>query len=304
MSEERRPVFLSRPKLRDPFIVCGVDGWVNSGEVAVGGIQYLIKQLKASKFAEMPASPYHVYQISGAQSPSPVFRMQEGLIVDTHLPGNEFFFALNPVSDHDLIIFLGTEPNLSWEEFADNVVGLACEFKAARLYVLGGLLDKTPYTREPMMTCTCTGQKVKDEMEQYNVLFSNREGPATFNQMLLYACKKKGLEGAGFTVRVPYYPEFNVAVGYSPFSIKAVLVRLNHMLHLDLSFDELNSAVSDLQAKLDVIRQQNQQFNNYIEDLEKEFVEMPYKEPLDISPSEVIKFAEQFLKDNKDQHEG
>jgi hypothetical protein len=141
---------------------------------------------------------------------------------------------------------------------------------------------------------------MKEEMEQYNVLFSSREGPPTFNQMLLYACRKKGLEGAGFTVRVPYYPEFNVAIGYSPRSIKAALVRLNHILHLHLSFDALDKATGELQTRLDQVRQQNPEFNTYVEELEKDYTEMLFHEPLDITPNEAIRFAEELLK-NKDQ---
>jgi proteasome assembly chaperone (PAC2) family protein len=294
-------IFESRPKLRNPSIVCGLNGWVNNGNVAVGGINYLIEQFKAVKFAEMPAAPYHIYQLPGSMGLSPVFRMEDGLITDTHLPSNHFYYARNPSSDHDLILLLGTEPNLNWEEYADNVVNLALEFGAKRLYALGGLLDKVPYAREPMMTCTCSGEKIKQEMKQYNVMFSGREGPATSNQMLLYACKKKGLEGAGFTVRVPYYPEFNLAIGDSPRSVKAVLIRLNHMLHLDTNFDEIDDDIKELQDKLDAIKQQNPSFNAYVEELEKEYVEMAYKETLDLSAGDAIKFAEEFLKEKKDR---
>jgi proteasome assembly chaperone (PAC2) family protein len=300
VSEEKNLVYSSRPTLRNPSIICGLNGWLNSGDVAAGGVNYFIKQFKAEKFAELPTSRYHIYQIPGVQSISPVFKMQDELIVETNLPKNEFYYARNPVSDRDLIIFLGTEPNLNWEEYADTIVSLACEFGASRLYAFGGLLDTIPYTREPMMTCTCTSARVKEEMEQYNVMYSNRVGPATFNQMLLYACQKKNVDGAGFTVRVPYYPDYNIALGYSPASIKAVLIRLNHILHLDMNFDELNESIRELQNKLDSVRQQNPQFNTYIEELEKDYVEMHYKETLDLSAGDAIKFAEEFLKENQD----
>jgi proteasome assembly chaperone (PAC2) family protein len=249
----------------------------------------------------MPISRYHIYQIPGVQSLNPTFKMDEGLITEAQLPRNEFYYAVNPVSDHDLIIFSGTEPSLYWEEYADTVVGLARDLGAKRLYALGGLLNKIPYNREPVMTCTCTSQQIKDEMNEYNVMFSNRVGPATFNQMLIYTCSKKGLDGSSFTVRVPYYPEYNIAIGYSAQSIKAVLVRLNHLLHLRLNFDELDNSIKELQGKLDFVRQQNAEFNSYIEGLEKEYIEMPYEEPLDITPNEAIKFAEELLRENKDQ---
>jgi len=298
MNQQDSFVLYSRPVLRSPYLVCGFNGWINGGDVSAGGMNYLIKQLKAKKFAEIPISAYHIYQISGAESLRPVFKMQDGLIVETHLPQNEFYYALNPASDHDLVLFLGTEPNLNWEKYTETVVSLACDFNVCRLIAFGGIFDNTPYTREPKISCTCTDARVKAEMENYNVTYSNREGPATFNQMLLYACKQKGLDGVAFTARAPYYTEFNVAIGYSPKSIKAILVRLNHIMRLGLDFNELNISIKDLEGKLDFVRQQNQQFSAYIDELEKDYVETPFQEPLDISPNEAVRFAEEFLKGN------
>jgi proteasome assembly chaperone (PAC2) family protein len=138
-------------------------------------------------------------------------------------------------------------------------------------------------------------------MEKYNVTFSNREGPASYNQMLIYSCKKKGLEGVNFTVRVPCYPDHNVFLGYSPKSIKAILVRLKDLMQIDINMDELNTGIKELDGKLNFIRQQNQQFNTFMEELEKNYTEMPYEDALDISPSDAVKLAEEFLKNNGDQ---
>jgi proteasome assembly chaperone (PAC2) family protein len=304
MDNRNSVTFKTKPALRNPYIVCGVDGWVNGGDVSVEGIKYLIRQFKGVKFAEMATSRYHIYQVPGVESLRPVFKMQDGLIAESHLPSDEFYYALNDASDHDLVVFLGSEPSLNWEEYADAVVTLARDLGGSRLYTFGGVLDRTPYTREPRISCACTSAKVKDEMEKYNVSFSSREGPATFNTMLLYACKKKGLDGATLTVRAPYYPEVNVAIEYSPKSVKAVLMRLNHLMRLSINFEELNKAIKELEGKLDFMRRQNPQFNAYIEALEKDYVEMPYQEPLDISPGEAIRFAEEFLRENKDHRQG
>ena len=184
--------FDSKPALRKPYIICGLNGSFNGGNVSVDGVNYFISQFNGVKFAEMPASRYHIYQIPGDESLRPVFKMQDGLIVESQLPVNQFYYATNPGSEHDLILFLGYEPNLNWEEYAETIVDLACDFRASRLYTFCGLLDRIPYTREPLISCTCTDIKVKQEMEYYHVTFSNREGMASFGQMLMYACKKRG----------------------------------------------------------------------------------------------------------------
>jgi proteasome assembly chaperone (PAC2) family protein len=289
----------SKPNLRSPYVICGFEGSFNSGDVSVGIIKYLIEQFKAVKFAEMDTSRYHVYQLPGENSLRPVFKMQEGIIAESELPRDEFYYVSNPAEEHDLILFLGNEPNLKWEEYANLIVTLAGDFRAARLYTACAIYDQTPYTREPIISCTCTGDNMKDEMQKYNVTFSNREGPISFGQMLVYMCKKKGLEGVNFTVRTPYYPEFNIVLYYSPRSMKAVMVRFDHLMHLGINFDGINEIIKELEGKLDFIGQQNPQFKSFIAELEKNFVEMPYEEPLDISAGEAIKFAEEFLKEHR-----
>jgi proteasome assembly chaperone (PAC2) family protein len=226
--------------------------------------------------------------------------MEEGLIVESNLPRDEFYWVSDAAKDHDLILFSGHEPNLNWEEYAGLIVTLARDFGASRLYSSCGIYDMTPYTREPIISCTCTSDKIKNEMEKYNVTFSNREGPASFAQMLMYICKGKNLEGVNFTARAPYYPEFNIALSYSPKSIKTVIVRFNQLMHLNVSLDDLDDEIKELEKNLDFMRQQNPQFKTFIEEQEKNYTEMPYQEPLDISPSDAIKFAEEFLKEHKD----
>ncbi|MGD1118809.1 MAG: PAC2 family protein [Dehalococcoidales bacterium] len=300
MNSHDNLIYNSKPALRKPYIICGLNGFFNGGNVSAGGVSYFINQFKAVKFAEIPAPRYHIYQIPGIESLRPVFKMEEGLIVESLLPTNQFYYATNPASEHDLILFLGNEPSLYWEEYAETIVDLARDFGAARLYSMCGILDMTPYTREPLISCTCTGAKVKQEIDDCQVTFSNREGMASFGQMLIYICKKKGLEGVNFTVRVPCYPEFSIFLGESPKSLKAILIRLKDLIHYDVNFDKLDSVIEEIEEKLNSVRQQNPSFNSFMEELEKKYVEMPYRKSLDISPSDGVRLAEEFLKNNED----
>ena len=293
--------FITKPPLRSPYLVCGLNGWLNSGDVAVGGIKYLIEQFKAKLFAEIKTPRFHIYQIPGVHNARPVFKMEDGVIKETDFPKNQFYYAGNPSSEHDLIFFLGTEPNLYWEDYGDTVLALARSFGVTRIFTFGAIYDRSPYNREPNVTCTCTNSKIRDEMKNYTVIMSSREGMATINLMLLYAFQKGGLEGVNLTVRVPYYPEFNVGLDYSPRSVKAILERFNHLMKMGINFNDLDKEISEIESKLDSIRKKNVEFNTYIEELEKNYTETPYQEPFDISPDEALKFAEELLKDNRDR---
>jgi hypothetical protein len=56
-------IYDGKPALKNPYIICGLKGWVNGGEVSVAGINYFIKQFSGTRFAEIPTSRYHIYQI-------------------------------------------------------------------------------------------------------------------------------------------------------------------------------------------------------------------------------------------------
>ena len=112
MDEKDILIVEKRPELRSPYFVCGFNGWLNGGSVSLGGITYLTTHLKAVKFAEMRTSHFHMYQVPGSEALRPIFKMDEGLITETNFPIDHFYYALNHGSDHDLVILLGSEPNL------------------------------------------------------------------------------------------------------------------------------------------------------------------------------------------------
>ena len=299
MDRQDNLTFLSKPALHKPYMICGLNGSFDSGNVGTSGTDYFIKKFNAVKFAEMPASPYRVYQIPGIDSLRPTFKMRDGLIVESRFPANEFYYATDTGSENDLILLRGDEPSLNWEAYAETVVNLARSFGAERLYVLCAILDMTPFTREPIISCTCSNARVKQEMESYYVTFSNREGMASFGQMLVYTAGKKGLEAVNFTVRVPCYPEFNVFLNESPRSLKAILIRLKDLMQLDMTFENLDTDIREIEGKLGFMRQQNPNFNTLIEELEKKYIEMPYRESLGLSPDDAVRLAEEFLKNNE-----
>ena len=70
-----------------------------------------------------------------------------------------------------------------------------------------------------------------------------------------------------------------------------------------MDFDELDTEIATINEKFETIRRSNPQFNTYIEDLEKNYTEMPYEEPFDISANEALKFAEELFRNNRDRNQ-
>ncbi|MFC1908258.1 PAC2 family protein [Chloroflexota bacterium] len=296
MDVQSNLIITHKPKLRQPSMVCGIGGWVDGGEAATGSIEYLVKKLRAKKFAQIALNKFHIFQVPGQLSLRPEVRMEEGLLREHRFPRNQFFYAINPNTDNDLILFLGTEPNLNWQEYADTIVSVAEEFGVIRVYTLGGVLDRTPHTREPGVSCSCSSSQLKEEMRKYVIGFSNYRGPGSFGTTLLHVCQGKKMPMVGFITRSTYYPEYNIVIPRNPRSIRALMVRLNALLHLGLDISDLDRESEELEAKLGLMASQNPEFKNYVAELEKDYFEVGYEEPLNLSANEAVEIAEEFLK--------
>jgi len=301
MTKQSTLQFLEKPELKQPYLICGINGWVDGGEAATGTTQYLIKKLKAKKFAEMPLDRYHVFQVPGQLSLRPQIKIADGLLKQHVFPRNEFFYWVNPHSANDLILYLGTEPNTNWEEYAENILNLAADYSASRIYVPGGVLDKTPHTREAGVFCACTSKELRQEMLKYSMQSSNYEGPGSFSITMLHLSQKRKLPMVSIIARSTYYPEFNIVIPRNPKAIKAIVLRLNSLFHLNLDLSDLDQEADELEVKLNFMASHNQEFQAYIEELEKEYVEVKYEAPLDITANEAVQLAEEFLKETREE---
>jgi len=302
MDRQSNIIITEKPKLRQPHMVCGIGGWVDGGEAATGSIRYLIRKLRAKRFAEIPIDKFHIFQVPGQISLRPHIRVEDGILKEHRLPRNHFFYSANPNAnaENDVILFRGTEPNLNWEEYADTILNLAEEFAVARIYLLGGVLDKIPHTREPSISCSCSSEQLKEEMRKYGVRFSSYEGPGSFGTTLLYMCQDRHMQMVNIMTRATYYPEFNINIPHNPRAIKSVMMKLNDMLHLNLDTSDLDKEADEIAAKIELMASNNSEFRTYIEELENDFAEVQHEEPLNISANEAVQIAEELLKGNQE----
>lgn len=281
-------------------MVCAIDGWVNGGEAATGTIQYLIDKLGATKFAEIPIDRFHVFQVPSQLSLRPHVRIVDGILKQHHLPTNEFFYWVNPIVAKDLIVFSGSEPNMNWEEYARALLSVAKQFKVEGVYLLGGVLDRVPFTKEPNVSCTCSSLEIRNEMEKYGISGVEYEGPGSFGTTMLHICQEEHIDMVSLITRAAYYPEFSILIPSNPKSIRALARILESILHIDLDTSDLDRRVKEFEGKLEAVVEKNPEFRNYIEKLEQEYTESQYEKPLDISADEAVRIAEEFLRKKPD----
>lgn len=288
---------LERPRLREPYLVAGFGGWLDGGGAAVGTVEYLIKKLKATKFAYIDPEDFRVYQVPGVEMSRPFVKTEDGLVEIIQSPNHQFCYWRNPrARAHDLIILSATEPNLRWNEYIGMLLDFAQKLKVKMIYSVGGVLGGVPHTKEPQVSCSVSDAKLKEMLGQYAVKFSNYTGPGTFQSYLVANCPTWGIPAIHLTARAFYYPDVSVGVGFNPKAIRALLLRLTRLLDIDLDLSDLVKAGHELDEKLDSIVKEDVELQSYVRELEREYTEVRFEEPLHGKLEDFVRDAEEFLR--------
>jgi proteasome assembly chaperone (PAC2) family protein len=241
---------------------------------------------------------YLAYQLPGMEFLRPHVETEDGLIADVVYPSSLFHYWHDEdrKRPHDLVLWRGAEPVLRWQEYIELALSLVEQMGIKRVYSVGGVLDATPHSREPIVSCGLSDLALKAELENYAVTYSNYKGPSTFNSALLYACSRKGIEAIHLTGRCTYYPDFNISIPHNPKVIYALLRRLNRLIGMGLDLSDLDQASREMEARLNGIMARNARLKRYVEELEKNFVEVPYSEPIEGTAQDFVDDVEEFLR--------
>ncbi len=296
MAQKGDLVYTAHPELRQPYMVVALDGWVDGGEAATGSLRYLRRRLRPRKFAEIPVARFHIYQVPGQLSLRPYTRVEDGLLREYRPKRNIFYYWQNPHGERDLILFQGTEPNMNWDDYVQAILDVAVEYGVNRIFMLGGVLDKTPHTREPGVSCVCSTVELRNELQQMDIEPVDYEGPGGVRTLLVHQCQRRDLDMALLHARVTYYPEFNMIIGHNPKAIRALVRKLNQLMSLGLELADLDREAKDFEARISYMALQNRAFRDYVEALEKEYPEAAMEDADELSADEAIQAAEEFLR--------
>ena len=102
-----RLIMQKPPQLIAPYIMVGMNGWLNAGEVSTGSIDYLWRKLDARKFASIETQGFYIYQVPSVSpelSMRPHAQIQDGLVKKLDIPQNDFFFWKSG-ADHDPVSY-------------------------------------------------------------------------------------------------------------------------------------------------------------------------------------------------------
>jgi len=255
-----------KPTLETTRMVLGFSGWMDGGSVSTGTIEYLKNNLKAKKFAEIDPKNFHIFNLPGTMEQvaqfRPYCRIQNGFLTDFQYPQNEFFYD----KKNNLIFFSGKEPNLQWDEYADCIFELGERFDVKRMYFIGSVAGPIPHTREPRISCYVSSKQQKAQLKDYDLRFTNYEGPASITTLLTKLSKKKGIEMINFVAEIPIYVQTR-----NPKGIKAITKRLVKLLDIDIDLGELFKRSDEFEKNMNELVAKQPKLAEQVKKLEENY---------------------------------
>ncbi len=234
-----------KPVLEATRMVLGFFGWMDGGGISTDTIEYLKNKLKAKKFASIDPKDFYIFNLPGMMQQIAQFRpyckIQDGLLKDFQYPQNEFFYD----QKNNLILFSGKEPNLRWNEYANCIFKLGEKFNVKKMYFAGSVAGPIPHTREPRVSCYVSSTQQKTQLKDYDLKFTDYEGPASITTLLTKLSKEKKIEMINFVAEVPIYVQTQ-----NPKGIKVIIKRLLKLLDIDIDLSELSKKSDEFEKNI------------------------------------------------------
>lgn len=246
----------SRPRLRTPVVIAAFAGWNDAGEAASSAGRHLADVWATRPFAALDAEDF--YDFSATR---PQVRLVDGVHREIVWPSNEFSASSVLGADLDVVLLLGTEPQLKWRTFCAEVIEVATEVNARMLVTLGALLAEVPHSRPVSVIGTAADATLID---RYGLQRSRYEGPTGIVGALHDACTTAGIPSLSLWAAVPAY----VQGAPSPKAALALVERVGDVLDLMVPTTALEIAAAAYEREVDEVVTNDDDLTGYVRRLE------------------------------------
>ena len=214
-----------KPRLRDPQLIVA---WPGMGEVAFKAASYLVEQLKAQEFAEIPAQEF--FYLTGSV-------VQKGILSVPELPQNKFYYWKNPAGRHDLVIFISNaQPDLvKATEYCNRIIEVAKLFKVKTAISFAAMPHPVDHTQTANVWFASTSLELNEHLKKFNLNVLSDGQISGMNGLFLGLAKKAGLDGFCLLGEIPLY---TIQIE-NPKASQAVLVALSKILEINLDYIQL-----------------------------------------------------------------
>lgn len=224
-------------ELKNPVLVAG---WTGMGQVALGAMNYLRKQLNAQLFAEIDLSQF--------LAPEAIV-VEDGLAKLPQVPRGGCYYTRAP----DLII-LESEAQVGGRDGAllmNQVLDLAEELGVQRIYTGAAFAMPISYKEPARVFGVATTSALRDSLTQYGVEILREGYVSGLNGLLLGVAGQRGLEAACLLATLPQY-----AISLpNPKAAAAIIDVLEEILDFQVDHQELDEAIRVMEERMRAIEE-------------------------------------------------
>jgi predicted ATP-grasp superfamily ATP-dependent carboligase len=192
-----------------------------------------------------------------------------------------------PGADVDVVFVVGSEPQLKWRTFCDEIVRVARELGVRLVVTLGALLAEVPHSRPVSVVGTAYDQEI---VERLGLRHSTYQGPTGIVGVLHDAFRRAGVPSASLWAAVPTY----VPNAPSPKAALALVERITELLAVPLAMTDLEIASAAYERQIDELVADDEDTAEYVARLEQTVDD----DPGPVEQGDLIAEVERFLREN------
>jgi len=248
--------FEDLPVLVDPVLIAAFEGWNDAGDAASGALTHLESVWTAEALADLDSEEYYDFQVN-----RPQVSIDAQGVRQLRWPTTRLLIARSPGMKRDVVLVQGIEPNMKWQQFTREILGLAVELDVQLVLTLGALLSDTPHTRPVPITGSCSdaalGAKLGLEPSTY-------EGPTGIVGVIQEACQRFAIPSVSLWAAVPHY----VAQPPCPKATLALIRNIEDLLDVSIPLGDLVEESRAWELGVDELAAEDDEVGDYVKELE------------------------------------
>lgn len=253
--------YLQEPQLRSPVLVAAFGGWNDAADAATTTIKFLIDHWKPLRFAEINGEDFIVFTET-----RPTIQFSKGTLRRLNWPGGRFFAHTDPHLEHDIVLYLGPEPQLRWKTFSSEFLAVCKHLRISEVLLLGAFLANIPHSATVPISGFASHPDLVERLSELDVHDSRYEGPTGIVGVLQDAFNQASIPSASLWAAAPHYlaatPNIKVTA--------ALLTYLNTFLGTDLDLHDIQSDAVRFDEQITILVERDPEASAYVHKLEEQ----------------------------------
>ena len=251
------------PPLRNPILVMAFEGWNDSGESATTAAQVLISEWDGTRFGSIDPEEFFVFTET-----RPHVRLNRRGRRRIDWPSNEFYACIDPSESpdaHDLVVLLGSEPDLRWRTFSDIVLDVARRASVQLIVGLGALESDWPHTMPPVVSKSATNPELHPLLKGLGLKPSKYEGATGIVGVLTSRFAAAGYPTLNLWGHSPHY----ISASPNPVVASRIVHELVKVLQVSLDTETLDENAARFDEQVREAVSKDPEAMAYVRDLER-----------------------------------